>query len=178
MARNNPQVSVIMTVYNVDTYVGRAIESLQNQTFRDFELLIVDDGSTDRSGDICDRFAKKDIRIDVFHTSNAGAPAARNLALDHARGTYVYFMDADDWAEQNMLQDMVSHASEHAAQLVVTGFTSTPTTQKIVTSTSASSSISHPQTTPTRQLLGKPPTNCLTRISCIHPGISSFCARA
>lgn len=122
MARNNPQVSVIMPVYNVDTYVGRAIESLQNQTFRDFELLIVDDGSTDRSGDICDRFAKKDIRIDVFHTSNAGAPAARNLALDHARGTYVYFMDADDWAEQNMLQDMLSHASEHAAQLVVTGF--------------------------------------------------------
>lgn len=66
MARRNPKVSVIMPVYNVDRYVGRAIESLQNQTMRDFELLIVDDGSTDRSGDIADRFAERDIRIDVF----------------------------------------------------------------------------------------------------------------
>ncbi|WP_028263460.1 glycosyltransferase family 2 protein [Atopobium fossor] len=122
MARNNPKVSVVMPVYNVAAYVGRAIESLQAQTMGDFELLVVDDGSKDRSGDICDRMAEKDIRIDVFHTSNGGAPAARNLALDHARGQYVYFMDADDWAEPSMLADMVALADEYNAELVVAGF--------------------------------------------------------
>lgn len=122
MARNNPKVSVIMPVYNVAAYVGRAIESLQAQTMSDFELLVIDDGSQDRSGDICDRMAEKDVRIDVFHTPNGGAPAARNLALDHARGQYVYFMDADDWAEPSMLEKMVALADEQSAQLVVAGF--------------------------------------------------------
>lgn len=122
MARRNPKVSVIMPVYNVDRYVGRAIESLQNQTMGDFELLVVDDGSTDRSGDIADRLAERDIRIDVFHTPNGGAPAARNLALDHARGTYVQFFDADDWAEPSMLEDLVTIAERDDAELVVAGF--------------------------------------------------------
>lgn len=122
MARNNPKVSVIMPVYNVAAYVGRAIESLQAQTMGDFELLVVDDGSKDRSGDICDRMAEKDIRIDVFHTPNGGAPAARNLALDHACGQYVYFMDADDWAEPHMLEDMVALADQNNAELIVAGF--------------------------------------------------------
>ena len=111
-----------MPVYNVDKYVGRAVESLQNQTLRDFELLIVDDGSTDRSGDIADRLAERDIRIEVFHTENGGAPAARNLALDHACGEYVYFVDADDWAEPTMLADMVEAAERDSAELVVAGF--------------------------------------------------------
>lgn len=122
MARRNPKVSVIMPVYNVDRYVGRAIESLQNQTMRDFELLIVDDGSTDRSGDIADRFAERDIRIDVFHTPNSGAPAARNYALDRAQGTYVQFFDADDWAEPTMLADLVAIAERDNAELVISGF--------------------------------------------------------
>lgn len=122
MGRNNPMVSIIMPVYNVDRYVSRAVESLQHQTLRDFELLIVDDGSTDRSGDVCDRLAEHDIRIDVFHTPNGGAPAARNYALERARGKYIYFVDADDWAEPTMLADMVSTAEKNDAELVVAGF--------------------------------------------------------
>lgn len=122
MTRRNPLVSIVMPVYNVDAYVARAVESLQNQTLRDFELLIVDDGSTDRSGDICDRIAERDIRVDVFHTPNGGAPAARNFALDRARGTYIYFVDADDWAEPTMLADMVSAAERDQADMVVAGF--------------------------------------------------------
>lgn len=122
MARRNPKVSVIMPAYNVDRYVGRAIESLQRQTMGDFELLVVDDGSTDRTGEICDRLAERDFRIDVFHTPNGGAPAARNHALDRARGTYVQFFDADDWAEPTMLEDLVAIAERDRAELVISGF--------------------------------------------------------
>lgn len=117
-----PTVSVIMPVYNVDRFVGRAIESILNQTFHDLEFLVVDDGSTDRSGDICDRIAERDIRLRVFHTPNAGAAAARNYALDRARGRYVYFMDGDDWAEPPMLAHMVRMMDEGDLELAIAGF--------------------------------------------------------
>ena len=117
-----PTVSVIIPAYNVEGYVGRAIESLQRQTFTDFELLIVDDGSTDRTGDIIRQFTRHDLRIVDFHPQNGGAPAARNLALDHARGKYVFFMDADDWAESTMLENMVNLAEQSHLELVVAGF--------------------------------------------------------
>ena len=122
MPAHRPQVSIIMPAYNVDRYVRRAVESLQGQTLRDFELLVVDDGSSDRTGQVLDSMAERDFRITVFHTENGGAPAARNLALDHARGTYVYFMDADDWAEPRMLEDMVSLAERSMLDLVIAGF--------------------------------------------------------
>ena len=115
-------VSVIMPVYNVERYVGRAIESILNQTFSDFEFLIVDDGTPDNSGAICDEYAAKDSRITVIHKENGGAPSARNAAMDIARGKYYYFLDSDDWAEPTMLADMVALAENHAAQLVVAGF--------------------------------------------------------
>ena len=117
-----PMVTVIIPAYNVEDYVGRAIESLQRQTFTDFEMLVVDDGSTDRTGDIIRQFTRHDLRIVDFHPQNGGAPAARNLALDHARGKYVYFMDADDWAEPSMLADMVAAAERDHLELVVAGF--------------------------------------------------------
>ncbi len=117
-----PMVSVIIPAYNVEDYVQRAVESLQRQTFSDFELLIVDDGSTDRTGDIIRGLTRHDQRIIDFHPQNGGAPAARNLALDHAHGKYIYFMDADDWAEPRMLEDMVNEAESQHVELVVAGF--------------------------------------------------------
>ena len=111
-----------MPVYGVEDYVAKAIESILAQTFRDYEFLIVDDGSPDQSGAICDRYAAKDTRLTVFHNENQGAPAARNFAIERARGDYLYFMDSDDWAEPTMLEDMVSLAKANDAQLVVTGF--------------------------------------------------------
>lgn len=117
-----PLVSIIMPVYNVEKYVGAAIASMQAQTLPDFEFLIVDDGSTDGSGAICDRYAAEDARIQVFHRANAGAPAARNFAMDCARGRYLYFMDADDWAEPVMLKELCDLAQVHRAQLVIAGF--------------------------------------------------------
>ncbi len=117
-----PKVSVIMPVYKVEAYVGRAIESVLAQTLGDFEFLIVDDGSPDRSGEICDEYAARDARISVIHRANGGAPSARNEAMDKARGEYLYFLDADDWAEPNMLEEMYALGSAHDLQLVIAGF--------------------------------------------------------
>lgn len=116
------KVSVIMPVYGVEKYVGKAIESIQAQTLKDIEFLIVDDGTKDHSGTICDEYAANDPRITVIHKENGGAPSARNAAMDIAKGKYYYFMDSDDWAEPTMLEDMVALAEKTDAQLVVTGY--------------------------------------------------------
>lgn len=115
-------ISIIMPVYKVEDYVGKAIESIQAQTFKDWEFLIVDDGTPDKSGEICDAYAAKDSRIQVFHKENGGAPSARNLAIEKATGKYMYFMDSDDWAEPDMLADMYALAERDDAQLVVAGY--------------------------------------------------------
>lgn len=117
-----PKVSVIMPVYGVEDYVGAAIESIQAQTLTDWDLYCVDDGSKDNSGAVCDRYAEADPRIHVIHKENGGAPSARNVAIDRAQGEYFYFMDADDWAEPTMLEDMVKLAEGNQAQLVVAGY--------------------------------------------------------
>ena len=122
MALKAPKISIIMPAYNVESYVCRAVESLQHQSLEDFELLVVDDGSTDRTGAILDAIAERDIRITVFHTKNAGAPAARNYALAHAQGTYVLFVDADDWASGRMLADMYQFAETYQLELAISGF--------------------------------------------------------
>lgn len=120
---HTPSISVIIPVYNVKGWLHRAICSLQNQTFTSYETLLVDDGSTDGSGELCDRIADEDMRIRVIHQKNAGAAAARNAAIDIARGTYLYFMDGDDWCEPTMLANMYRVASENNLDLLVTGFT-------------------------------------------------------
>lgn len=111
-----------MPVYGVEDYVGKAIESIQAQTFTDWEFFCVDDGTKDRSGEICDEYAKKDPRIIVIHKENGGAPSARNVAIDKAKGKYMYFMDSDDWTEPTMLEDMVALAEQNDSQLVVAGY--------------------------------------------------------
>ena len=119
---NEPLVSVIMPVYGVEKYVGRAIESILSQTYSNFEFFCVDDGTPDKSGEICDEYAKKDSRIIVIHKENGGAPSARNVAIDKAEGKYFYFMDSDDWTEPDMLLDMVSLAEKNNLQYVVSGY--------------------------------------------------------
>ena len=120
--KNEPLVSIIMPVYGVEDYVGHAIESIQAQTYKNIEFFCVDDGTKDRSGIICDEYAKEDSRIIVIHKENGGAPSARNVAIDRARGKYLYFLDSDDWAEPTMLEDMVKIAEENELELVVSGF--------------------------------------------------------
>ena len=116
------KISIIMPVYGVEEYVGKAIESMQAQTLTEWEFFCVDDGTKDRSGEICDSYAEKDSRITVIHKENGGAPSARNTAIDLAKGKYMYFLDSDDWAEPTMLEDMYRLAERDGAQLVVAGY--------------------------------------------------------
>lgn len=105
METKYPKISVIVPVYNVEKYLPRCIDSILAQTFTDFELLLIDDGSKDKSGEICDEYAKKDNRIRVFHNTNNGASAARNWGLDKATGEYISFIDSDDWIENTFYYD-------------------------------------------------------------------------
>lgn len=119
---NNVKISVIMPVYKVEKFIRKCLDSLLAQTFTQWELIAVDDGSTDKSGEICDEYAARDSRITVIHKENGGAPSARNAAIPLSRGEYLYFMDSDDWAEPNMFEEMYALAKKHNAQLVVSGY--------------------------------------------------------
>lgn len=101
----NPKISVIVPVYNVEKYLRRCIDSILSQTFSDFELLLIDDGSKDKSGDICDEYVAKDVRIKVFHKANAGVSSARNLGLDKAKGEFIFFVDSDDFLDKTHLEN-------------------------------------------------------------------------
>ena len=99
-------ISVIVPVYNVDKYIDRCIETIVNQTYRNIEILLIDDGSTDDSGKICDTWANKDKRITVIHKENAGVSSARNLGLENSHGHFISFIDSDDSIDRNMYYEM------------------------------------------------------------------------
>lgn len=101
-------ISIIIPVYNVEKFLRECLDSVMAQTMTDFEALLVDDGSPDRAGEICDEYAARDARFRVFHTPNQGVCAARNLALEHARGKYVYFLDSDDWLHPERLHQLLA----------------------------------------------------------------------
>lgn len=98
-----PLVSVIIPIYNTEKFLPLCISSVLNQTLTDIEVLLVNDGSTDGSGKICDEYACKDQRIQVIHTLNQGVSHARNQGLETAKGEYIAFMDSDDWIETDMI---------------------------------------------------------------------------
>ncbi|MDE6091301.1 MAG: glycosyltransferase [Duncaniella sp.] len=102
--KNNPKISVIVPVYNVEKYLSKCIESILAQTYTNFELLLIDDGSQDSSGRICDEYASKDSRIRVFHQKNSGVSVARNLGLVESRGEWISFIDSDDMIVRNTYQ--------------------------------------------------------------------------
>lgn len=114
----NKKVSIITPVYNVSAYLPQCIESVLNQTYRDIEFILVDDGSTDQSGTICDTYAQKDLRIKVIHQSNKGAACAKNTGLDNASGNYITFIDSDDYAEMNWIETMVNALETNNADAV------------------------------------------------------------
>lgn len=107
-----PKISVIVPVYNTEKYLHRCIDSILAQTFTDFELLLIDDGSKDSSGSICDEYAAKDSRVRVFHKENGGVSSARNLGLDNAQGEWVTFCDSDDEVKKRWLQTFDENAAD------------------------------------------------------------------
>ena len=118
----NPSVSIIVPVYNAEACLRRCVESVLNQEYADFELLLADDGSRDGSGRICDEYAAADSRVRVFHKENSGVSDSRNLCLDQARGRYLQFLDADDWITANATKLLVQAMEEHLCDLVISDF--------------------------------------------------------
>ncbi|MCX6399591.1 MAG: glycosyltransferase [Propionibacteriales bacterium] len=116
-----PVVSVVVPVWNIEGYVDQCVSSVLDQSFESFEVILVDDGSTDRSRDICDGWADKDARVRVIHRDNGGLSAARNSGLAAAAGELVCFLDGDDWAEPGWLAHLVRAQRESGAEVVVTG---------------------------------------------------------
>lgn len=112
-------ISIIVPVYNVEEYISRTIESILKQTYLNFELILVDDGSTDKSRDICEKFAKIDERIFVFFQNNRGVSAARNKGISKSRGKYIIFIDSDDWVSPKMIETYLNQMIRENSELVI-----------------------------------------------------------
>lgn len=117
-----PKVSIVVPCYGVEKYLDRCMESLVNQTLRDIEIILVDDGSPDRVPEMCDEWAKKDARIKVIHKNNAGLGYARNSGLEIATGEYVAFVDSDDYVDKKMYDSLFNEAELSHADVVFCGF--------------------------------------------------------
>ena len=116
-----PKISIVIPAYNVERYIRQCIDSILQQTFTNYEVLIVDDGSTDQTGRICDEYEKKDGRIHVIHQKNMGQSVARNEALDVATGEFVTFIDSDDWVSEDFLEQMFAAVYKTGADISVCG---------------------------------------------------------
>jgi len=114
-------VSIVVPVYNVEQYLDRCLESIVNQTYKRTEIILVDDGSTDSSSAMCDRWAAADSRVTVIHKQNGGLGMARNTGLDHASGEYIFFLDSDDYVDVTMVEKCVRNARENGAEVVIFG---------------------------------------------------------
>ena len=116
-----PKVSIIVPVFNVEKYLKRCLESLISQTFKDIEIILVNDGSTDNSKNICEQFVKKDSRIILINKENAGVSSARNFGIEHSKGKYISFVDADDYVSIDMIDFLVKNLEKNKADISTCG---------------------------------------------------------
>lgn len=126
-----PFLSIIVPVYNVESYLGACLDSILAQTFTDFEVLLIDDGSTDGSSAICDEYAGRDPRIRCFHKENGGHMSARQEGFKKAAGAYIAFVDSDDWIDSTMYERMCGRAMESDADIVCCNYTAVTPEKKI-----------------------------------------------
>lgn len=117
--QDNPLISVIVPVYKVEPYLKQCLDSIVNQTYTNLEIILVDDGSPDKSPAICDEYASRDSRIAVIHKENGGLSEARNAGLDICKGEYISFVDSDDWIETNCIEILFDFAQKEHADLVI-----------------------------------------------------------
>ena len=122
MRQGNPLISIIVPIYNVEEYISECIESVIGQTYSDIQIILVDDGSEDRSGILCDRYAASDNRIEVIHQPNKGLVAARKSGLQRAQGGYIGFIDGDDFVEAEMYEKLLAEMQKSEADFVHSGF--------------------------------------------------------
>lgn len=118
---NRPLISVIVPVYKVEAFLPRCVDSLLRQTYPNLEIILVDDGSPDRCGEICDSYAEKDGRVKVIHKRNGGLSSARNAGIDIARGEYLGFVDSDDWVDADGYERLYSLAEKYQVSMVCAG---------------------------------------------------------
>lgn len=118
---NCDKISVIVPVYRVEHYLRKCLDSIAGQTYQSLEIILVDDGSPDNCGDICDEYAAKDSRFRVIHKENGGVSSARNAGLDIAEGDWIAWVDSDDWIEADMLQYLLEDALSHGADIAICG---------------------------------------------------------
>ncbi len=119
---SNPKISIIIPVYNAEKTLSRCIDSILVQTFRDFELLLIDDGSEDQSGEMCDNYARQDNRVVVFHKENGGVGSARQVGIENVNGQYTIHADSDDYIDANMLSELYACAERTKAGIVYCDF--------------------------------------------------------
>lgn len=115
-------ISVIVPVYNVEKYLNKCVDSILNQTYTNIEIILVDDGSKDKSGSICDEYEKTDKRVKTIHQSNAGVCSARNIALSESKGKWVAFIDSDDWVEKKYIEELYKCAIKTNSDIVACGY--------------------------------------------------------
>lgn len=129
---STPLVSIIVPVYNVEKYIDRCVESVVSQTFTDWELLLIDDGSPDKSGELCDVWSKHDSRIKVFHKKNGGVSSARNLGIEISCGKWIIFVDSDDWIDRNCLSACLNIINKYQVDIVQFGYRKVKFSGKII----------------------------------------------
>jgi glycosyltransferase involved in cell wall biosynthesis len=115
-------VSVIVPVYNSEKYLHNCIESIRNQSYKNFELILINDGSTDKSGEICNQYALRDNRIRVIHAKNNGPAAARNIGIENSKGEFIFFIDSDDFIENDALNLLIKSFRQHKADIIIGDF--------------------------------------------------------
>lgn len=120
--KKNPEISIIIPVFNREAFLNKCVDSILKQTFTNFELILVDDGSTDSSSEICKSYAKKDSRVLYFHQENKGVSAARNTGLDNAKGNYIGWVDSDDWIAIDMFEHLYNLIIKYDASISECGF--------------------------------------------------------
>ena len=122
MMQNEKLISVIVTAYNIEKYLSRCMDSLLAQTYRNLEIILVDDGSTDGTPEICEEYVRKSNKVTVIHKENGGPSAARNAGLAIANGEFIGYVDGDDFIEPDMYQDMLSACLKTGAQIAICSY--------------------------------------------------------
>ena len=117
----NEEVTVIVPIYNVAEYLEKCLSSISGQTYKNLQIILVDDGSTDDSGRICDRYQEQDARIIVIHKTNEGLVKARKTGIFNATGKYICYVDGDDWIESDMIECFIKDLERTEADLIVSG---------------------------------------------------------
>ena len=118
----NELISIIVPIYNVEKYLRQCLDSIMNQTYRNFECLLINDGSSDNSEDICREYVSKDSRFRYFEKENGGVSSARNLGIEHSKGEYITFIDSDDWVDSDYLEVLYNSLVDERADIAISTY--------------------------------------------------------